>query len=101
MIKKTLLSLIICLTISQIANADDSTDIPKDRVVTQQISDDDAVTINEIGLYVASTGRLPLVGDSIVTNHIVVNGGSLDILAPENEEGEDKIIFYTNPNESK
>lgn len=104
MIKKTILSLIICLTISQIANADDSTDIPKDRVVTQQISDDKAVAINEIGLYVASTGRLPLVGDSIVTNHIVVNGGSLDILTPDDEEGEEKkysTLTQTNSNDEQ
>lgn len=88
MIKKTVLPLIACLTFTQIVNAQES-----DYVITTQIEDKYAAPINKTGLYIAPTGRLPLAGDSTVTNNIIVDGGSLDVLAPQNKEGETKVIY--------
>lgn len=90
MIKKTVLPLIACLTFTQIVNAQES-----DYVITTQIEDKYAAPINKTGLYIAPTGRLPLAGDSTVTNNIIVDGGSLILKAPQSDNDSTEVVTST------
>lgn len=84
MIKNSIIPLLIA-TISYIpfAKADEST---QDYVITKTV---ETSSLTEQGLYVSSKGNLTLKGDSTITNHIIVDGGSLTLALPENDDDDD------------